>query len=73
MVPMAESQTYWHLCTPDKHKTDCSDTISLTATRPKMATGVLVIEFHPPTPREEGNQQVPAEDALRWPHVISYQ
>lgn len=73
MIPMVETQTYWHLCTPDRHKTDCNETISLTTTRPKLAAGVLVIEFHPPTPQEGDDQQVPTEDALRWPHVISYQ
>jgi hypothetical protein len=65
------STTLWHVCSPDKHLTDCTETISLTETRPKTVTGMLLIEFHPPFGSEPVDHVETAE-ALRWPHVVNY-
>jgi hypothetical protein len=70
MVPMA---TLFHICTPDRHATECSETMALTTARPKSKPGILVVEFHPPFGQaEEKDGPVPTRDALRWPHIISY-
>lgn len=66
--------TYWHICSPDRHQADCQDHLTITTERPRTKPGVLVIEFHPPRELVEQNesQVVSTEEALRWPHVISY-
>lgn len=70
MIPM--NSTLWHICSPDRHKTECTETLDLTETRPKTASGVLLIEFHPPLGAEPTEKQVRTEDALKWPHVVNY-
>lgn len=48
--------------------------MTLTGDRPKTKPGLLIVEFHPPlgVAEEKDSQQVRTEDAVRWPHVISY-
>jgi hypothetical protein len=70
MIPM--STTLWHKCSPEKHLTDCNETMTLTAERPKTAPGALIVEFHPPSGKEPSDQNVKTEEALRWPHVVNY-
>jgi hypothetical protein len=65
--------TLWHVCTPSKHATDCQECLTIQANRPKTDSGNVLYEFHPPYGRaEEVGTEVSTEEALRWPHIISY-
>jgi hypothetical protein len=70
MIPM---DTYWHVCTPEAHRVNCTETLTLTTTRPKTTPGMLLVEFHPPYGKDQDvGSQVSAQEAERWPHIINY-